>query len=280
MPRFNFGDAYDLKPSGKRGLPQKRWSLVWGSSLPSPSRGPWYNRANFDENRMYYSGLLLVDDDDDDEEDNIMCVVYGNGQVKISPRTAAQTVESSRISKVKGAYYTLNGQLSSTTCVWKSSSPWAPYEAKILVPERHDAARGRQLPAPGQPRSDALAEDWHFIVTDDIYSARATPSSTASIADFSKGNRRGRVCQPRRQRPARARGARRRRYPVPSGASKVWSRAELDARPTGTKAAEFFYSFDGKRLAKLGPSLVAYRFGIFNFATNQLGRGGGSVKVQ
>ncbi|KAK2011926.1 hypothetical protein LZ32DRAFT_659219 [Colletotrichum eremochloae] len=101
--------------------------------------GPWYNRANFDENRMYDSGLLIVDDDDD-EEDNIICVVYGNGQVKLSPRTGAQRVESSRISKVKGAYYTLNGQLSSTTCVWKSGSLWAPYEAKILVPERRDAA--------------------------------------------------------------------------------------------------------------------------------------------
>lgn len=73
---------------------------------------------------------------------------------------------------------------------------------------------------------------------------------------------------------------------VPGGATKVWFRAELDARASGTRAANFFYSFDGVEFAQLGPTyelytgwtfFIAYRFGIFNFATKELG---GSIKVE
>lgn len=74
--------------------------------------------------------------------------------------------------------------------------------------------------------------------------------------------------------------------PVPAGATKVWFRAELDARASGTRAADFFHSFDGVEFMQLGPAyelytgwafFIAYRFGIFNFATKELG---GSIKVE
>ncbi|EKG09699.1 Glycoside hydrolase family 43 [Macrophomina phaseolina MS6] len=73
--------------------------------------------------------------------------------------------------------------------------------------------------------------------------------------------------------------------PVPGGAKKVWLRAALDARASGTKAANFSYSFDGDEFEQLGRPytmwtnwayFMGYRFGIFNYATKKLG---GSVAV-
>ena len=61
---------------------------------------------------------------------------------------------------------------------------------------------------------------------------------------------------------------------------KVWLRVSLDARASGTKAADFYYSTNGKTFMKLGPSytmwtnwayFMGYRFGIFNYATKALG---------
>jgi beta-xylosidase len=66
---------------------------------------------------------------------------------------------------------------------------------------------------------------------------------------------------------------------------KVWLRVSLDARASGTKAANFFYSTDGSSFTQLGPSyttwtnwayFMGYRFGIFNYATKALG---GSIAV-
>jgi beta-xylosidase len=66
---------------------------------------------------------------------------------------------------------------------------------------------------------------------------------------------------------------------------KIWFRQELDARVTGTRDANFFYSLDGEEFTQLGGTytlysgwlwFMAYRFGIFNFATTALG---GSITV-
>ncbi|KFA62583.1 hypothetical protein S40285_05816 [Stachybotrys chlorohalonatus IBT 40285] len=73
--------------------------------------------------------------------------------------------------------------------------------------------------------------------------------------------------------------------PVPSGARRVWLRADLDTSPTGTRDARFLYSWDGVEYTQLGPIFelydgwawfLAYRFGIFNFATTARG---GSILV-
>ncbi|KAJ9148965.1 Glycoside hydrolase family 43 protein [Pleurostoma richardsiae] len=72
---------------------------------------------------------------------------------------------------------------------------------------------------------------------------------------------------------------------VPVTGRKIWLRVSMDARASGTKLAQFSYSNDGSGFDTLGPAaplssgwqiFVGYRFGIFNFATNQLG---GSVLV-
>jgi beta-xylosidase len=72
---------------------------------------------------------------------------------------------------------------------------------------------------------------------------------------------------------------------VPVTGRKIWLRVSMDARASGTKLAQFSYSNDGSSFDTLGPAaplssgwqiFVGYRFGIFNFATKQLG---GSVLV-
>jgi beta-xylosidase len=73
----------------------------------------------------------------------------------------------------------------------------------------------------------------------------------------------------------------------PSDAEKrIWFKAELDARASGTRDAKFSYSLDGEEFEQLGSTyklydgwafFLAYRYGIFNFATKSLG---GSIKVR
>ncbi|PQE21360.1 glycosyl hydrolase family 43 protein [Rutstroemia sp. NJR-2017a BBW] len=67
---------------------------------------------------------------------------------------------------------------------------------------------------------------------------------------------------------------------VPIKGRKVWFRVSLDARASGTKLAQFYYSTNGSSFTSLGPSaqlssgwqiFMGYRFGIFNFATKALG---------
>jgi hypothetical protein len=69
-------------------------------------------------------------------------------------------------------------------------------------------------------------------------------------------------------------------------ASKVWLRATGDFTPGSGHQAYFSYSTDGKNFQRLGNGLVmtsewqffmAYRFAIFNYATQALG---GSVRVE
>lgn len=72
---------------------------------------------------------------------------------------------------------------------------------------------------------------------------------------------------------------------APIEATKIWLRTALDARASGDKTADFFYSTDGTEFIQLGDSytlwtnwayFMGYRFGIFNYATEALG---GSIAV-
>ncbi|KAK7444975.1 xylosidase glycosyl [Colletotrichum acutatum] len=294
-----------------------------------------------------------------------MYVVYGNGKVSVSQLAAdglsvvktqqvlqasdvnTETVEGNRMYNINGTYYILNDQPGSTTYIWKSSSPWGPYEAKILGQNIAPPLEGGNSPHQGSLIKTAqgdceLGPTWEWnhnpdvasfeinngvtlrtaSVTEDIYSARKTrthrihgefPKGTVEI-DFSNmadGDRfglaafrdqtayigihrngseyalkaiQGIIIDEWSGNPVDS-GKEVASAPVPSGVTKVWFRAELDARPTGTRDADFFYSFDGVEFTKLGDMyelysgwafFIAYRFGIFNFATTQLG---GSIKV-
>ncbi|KAL2159992.1 hypothetical protein VTH06DRAFT_1647 [Thermothelomyces fergusii] len=76
------------------------------------------------------------------------------------------------------------------------------------------------------------------------------------------------------------------RVPLPAGVTRLWLRANMDARPNGSRAARFEYSVDGgETFARIGgtyqlydnwPFFLGYRFAVFNYATKALG---GSVTV-
>ncbi|KAL3301274.1 glycosyl hydrolase family 43 protein [Colletotrichum asianum] len=443
IPRLTFGDGYDLPPGGPRAYRGGTWAstlryresnglwywigctnfwVTWVFTA-SDVKGPWSNRGvyGWDGLCMYDNGLLIDDDD-------TMYVVYGNGQVKVSQLSAdalsvvrtqqvlqasdvnTETVEGNRMYKINGTYYILNDQPGSTTYIWKSSSPWGPYESKILVQNVAPPLAGGNSPHQGSLVKTKDGQ-WHYMsftwaypagrmpvlapitwgadgfpelvkganggwgaeypmplpekvlynwtrtytfeselgptlewnhnpdvasyevnngvtlktasVTEDLYSARNTlthrihgefPKGTVAI-DFSNmadGDRFGlaafrdqsayigihRVGDTYTLKAVQgliidewsgdpvSNGTEVASAPVPSGPKKVWFRAELDARPTGTRDANFFYSFDGVSFTKLGETyelysgwafFIAYRFGIFNFATKALG---GSIKVE
>lgn len=443
IPRLTFGDGYDLPPGGPRAYRGGTWAstlryresnglwywigctnfwITWVFTAESVE-GPWTNKANFGGGNCFYDNGLLIDDDD------TMYVVYGNGQVNVSQLAAdglsvvksqnvlkasdvpTDTVEGNRMYKINGTYYILNDQPGSTTYIWKSTSPWGPYEHKVLVqnigtpvpggnsphqgslvktaqgdwyymsftwaypagrmpvlapitwgadgfPELVKGSNGGwgssyPLPLPAKPlynwtrtynfQESELGPTWEWnhnpdvasyevnngvtlrtaSVTEDIYSARNTlthrihgefPKGTVEI-DFSNaadGDRFGlaafrdqtayigihrngssytlkavqNITMDEYSGETTGAGQELASAPVPSGTTKVWFRAELDARASGTRAANFFYSFDGVDFTQLGPTyelyngwafFIAYRFGIFNFATKELG---GSIKVE
>ncbi|PGH08843.1 hypothetical protein AJ79_05847 [Helicocarpus griseus UAMH5409] len=74
--------------------------------------------------------------------------------------------------------------------------------------------------------------------------------------------------------------------PVPEGAERVWLRARADIDPSSAGEGSFEYSVDGEGFLPLGDTLVfnrewqffmGYRFGIFYYATQELG---GTVVVE
>ncbi|EEY17112.1 glycosyl hydrolase family 43 protein [Verticillium alfalfae VaMs.102] len=397
IPRLNFGDGYNL--NNGRAYRGGTWASTlrfresnglwywigcvnfwhtWIFTAPSPE-GPWSTSARLGDGVCYYDLGLLIDDDD------TMYVVYGSGNVRVAQLSAdglsearsqevfeaadvgADSIEGNRMYKINGTYYILNDRPGSTTYIWKSESPWGPYESKILVDSVTPPLNGGNSPHQGSLIETAKG-DWYFMsftwaypsgrlpvlrthllgeqtaspvfvkaknkvnngltlstasVTTDLYAAKNTlthrihgefPVGTVEL-DFSSladGDRAGLAAF--RDQSASigvyragdayaltavhgmiidewngttiSTGRVEATAPVPAGARKVWLRAELDARPAGTRAANFLYSFDGKAFTTLGGTyqmtngwafFLGYRFGIFNYATKALG---GSVKIE
>ena len=76
------------------------------------------------------------------------------------------------------------------------------------------------------------------------------------------------------------------RYGNSSSGQSVWLRLHADIAPASDLLGTFYYSFDGEQFAQLGTGyemnttyyfFMGYRFGIFNFATEELG---GSITVK
>lgn len=442
IPRLNFGAGYDLPPTGERSYRGGTWASslryrksdktwywigcvnfwqTWVFTASSPE-GPWSSRADFGQNNCFYDNGILIDDDD------TMYVVYGNGQVKVSQLAAdglsvvktqdvfnatvvaVDTVEGNRMYKINGTYYVLNDRPGGTTFIWKSKSPWGPYEVKELVKDITSPLEGGSSPHQGSLIQTADGK-WYFMSftwaypsgrlpvlapitwgadgfpvfvkgdnggwgktyplplpkkavkpltgtyrfegpslgptfewnhnpdttkfsvnqgltlqtasnTTDLYSARNTlthrvfgeyPVGTIEL-DFTSmadGDRSGLAAF--RDRSAYI-GIHREgtKYSIVAaqnmtidefngttidpghvvdtarvreGVRKIWLRTTMDARPNGSRDANFFYSYDGTKFVQLGTTyelyngwafFLGYRFGIFNFATKGLG---GSVKV-
>jgi ankyrin repeat protein len=116
----------------------------------------------------------LIDDDD------TMYVVHSSNKVKVvqlSPDgfsevrseivlrasdVGADSIEGNRMYKINGMYYILNDRPGSTTYVWKSASPWGPYEAKILVDSVTPPLQGGNSPHQGS-LIQTPAGDWYFM---------------------------------------------------------------------------------------------------------------------
>lgn len=197
IPRLNFGDGYNLPATGERAYRGGTWAstlryrksnktwywigctnfwITWVFTAPNPE-GPWTQAANLGGGVCFYDNGLLIDDDD------TMYVVYtydGGKQVNVTQlapdglsiartekvlvpgQVGADSVEGNRMYKINGTYYILNDHPGSTAYVWKSASPWGPYEGKPLA----DSVAS-PVPGGGAPHQGSLIQtakgDWYFM---------------------------------------------------------------------------------------------------------------------
>ncbi|PKS12991.1 hypothetical protein jhhlp_000332 [Lomentospora prolificans] len=152
----------------------------------SDPAGPWTRAAMSEGGRCYYDCGLFIDDDD------TMYVVYGATDVRmaqLSPDGLSQVrtetifsasdagvdgIEGNRLYKKDGFYYILNDHPGSTTYIWRSESPWGPWEYKILVDN---------IPSPvqwgGTPHQGSLIEtpegNWYYMSFTWAYPAGRMP---------------------------------------------------------------------------------------------------------
>ncbi|KAM0247134.1 hypothetical protein ACHAP5_004213 [Fusarium lateritium] len=206
IPRLTFGDGYDL-PDGQRNYRGGTWASslryrksngqwywigcvnfwnTWVFTADKPE-GPWTNRGNFGNENCYYDNGILIDDDD------TMYVVYGSGDVRVSQlskdgysqvKTQAvlsnkdigvEDLEGNRMYKINGLYYILNDSPSNAqTWIWKSKSPWGPYESKILVDKATPPISGGNSPHQGS-LIKTPSGDWYFMSFTWAYPAGRLP---------------------------------------------------------------------------------------------------------
>ncbi|KAF4338131.1 xylosidase glycosyl hydrolase [Fusarium beomiforme] len=206
IPRFVFGDGYDLPPGGRsyRGgtwasslryrKSNGQWYWIgcinfwqtWVYTASSPE-GPWYNKGNFGDNNCYYDNGILIDDDD------TMYVVYGSKEVRVAQLSqdgfsqvktqlvlkntdiGVEDLEGNRMYKINGLYYILNDNPSgSQTWIWKSKSPWGPYESKILADKVNPPISGGSSPNQGS-LIKTPSGDWYFMSFTWAYPAGRLP---------------------------------------------------------------------------------------------------------
>lgn len=439
VPALDFGDGYDLV--GGQAYRGGTWASsmryrestglwywvgcvnFWETYIYTAEKpeGPWSRASVLPGGTCYYDCGLLIDDDD------TMYVVHGATDVRMAQLSedglsevrsedlfsasdiGLDGIEGNRLYKKDGLYYILNDHPGTSTYIWKSESPWGPYESKVLVDNVASPVEGGGTPHQGslirattgdwyymsftwaypagrmpvlapiewgpdgfpvlvtddsgawgasypmphdaQPLANwtgtdtfvgaALGPHWEWnhnpdetkyavgddgltlstaTVTDDLYAARNTlthrtygefPNGTVEV-DFSgmaDGDTFGLAAF--RDRTAfigvlRDGDTYRLRTvhnltqdeetweTVDAGAveteaeifdTRIWLRASLDARASGTREATFSYSFDGEEFTQFGGAyemwtnwayFMGYRFGIFNFATKELG---GSIRV-
>ncbi|KAF4964603.1 hypothetical protein FSARC_7509 [Fusarium sarcochroum] len=206
IPRLTFGDGYDL-PAGQRSYRGGTWAsslryresnglwywigctnfwISWVFTASSPE-GPWTNKGNFGGDNCYYDNGILIDDDD------TMYVVYGSNNVRVAQlakdgfsQVKAQSVlnhtdigvdglEGNRMYKINGLYYILNDNPGgSQTWIWKSKSPWGPYESKILADKVTPPISGGNSPHQGSLIKTPKG-DWYFMSFTWAYPAGRLP---------------------------------------------------------------------------------------------------------
>ncbi|PGG97752.1 hypothetical protein AJ79_09104 [Helicocarpus griseus UAMH5409] len=210
VPSLDFGDNYNMT-NGTRAYRGGTWASTmryrasnklwywigcvnfWHTYIYTAETvtGPWTRAAVLPGGTCYYDCGLLIDDDD------TMYVVYGATNVSIaqlSPDGLSQErteqvftasdvdengIEGNRLYKRKGLYYILNDHPGDRTYIWKSTSPWGPYEPKVFVDNIQSPVPGGGAPHQGslvQTTSPATGdEQWYFMSFTWAYPAGRMP---------------------------------------------------------------------------------------------------------
>ncbi|SPO01754.1 related to xylosidase/glycosyl hydrolase [Cephalotrichum gorgonifer] len=204
VPSLDFGEKYNLTNGRSyRGgtwastmryrASNKLWYWVgcvdfWYTYIytaESPE-GPWTRGAVLPGGTCYYDCGLLIDEDDS------MYVVYGATDVKMAQlsddglserRSEAlfsasdiglDGIEGNRLYKRDGFYYILNDHPGTSTYIWKSESPWGPYESKPLVENVASPIAGGGSPHQGS-LIEATTGDWYYMSFTWAYPAGRIP---------------------------------------------------------------------------------------------------------
>lgn len=148
--------------------------------------GPWERAATLPGGTCYYDCGLLIDDDD------TMYVVYGATDVKMAELSEdglsevrsedlfsasdidLDGIEGNRLYKRDGLYYILNDHPGTSTYIWKSESPWGPYESKLMVDNVLSPVEGAGTPHQGS-LIQATTGDWYFMSFTWAYPAGRMP---------------------------------------------------------------------------------------------------------
>lgn len=159
------------------------FSKTYVYTSPDPA-GPWTKAGTIDT--CYYDVGLLFDDDD------TPYVAYGNTMISVAQlsadgltETRRETVfqtpsdigalEGARMYKRDGNYYIFLTRPPDGQFVLKSSSPWGPYEVKVLA----DRIPLSSVPNAGSPHQGSLVDtqngDWYYMGFTDIYPGGRSP---------------------------------------------------------------------------------------------------------
>lgn len=206
VPTLDFGDGYNLT-NGEQAYRGGTWAssmryrestglwywlgcidfwytYVYTAEDPS---GPWTRASTSEGGTCYYDMGLLIDDDD------TMYVVYGTNddisvaqlsedglsevksEVVLSSSSAGvEEMEGNRLYKRDGYYYILNDEPGKATYIWKSESPWGPYESKLLVEDILSPIQGGGSPHQGS-LIEATTGDWYYMSFTWAYPAGRIP---------------------------------------------------------------------------------------------------------
>ncbi|OAL43851.1 Arabinanase/levansucrase/invertase [Pyrenochaeta sp. DS3sAY3a] len=212
VPRLNFGDKYDLLTSSSRAYVKGIWAstlryrkssdtFIWLGCIESGQTYVWTaDGTNAAKNngevsnwtwkskgtlpRCYYDSGLFIDDDD------TMYVAYGSKEIMVAQLNAAGTaevksqqvyaspdgayIEGSRMYKINGTYYIFVTKPADDEWVLKSSSPWGPYERRILV----DSIAG-PLSNAGNSHQGGIVDTkdgkWYYVAFMDAYPGGRIP---------------------------------------------------------------------------------------------------------
>jgi beta-xylosidase len=210
VPTLNFGSAYDLTNSRAYvkgiwastlryrkssdtflwiGCVQPGPSYVWGASGTNAlanngevTNWNWTSRGTLP--RCYYDSGLFIDDDD------TMYIAYGNTQISVAQLNkdgtaevknqavykspGGEAIEGSRMYRINGMYYIWITKPADDQWVLRSSSPWGPYERKVVI----DSIAG-PLSNAGNAHQGSMVETkdgkWYYVAFLDSFPGGRIP---------------------------------------------------------------------------------------------------------